>query len=231
MSENHARELPEPGQVAWLKVVAVNNTGVFLAWGRPKDLLLPFSEQAGRAVVGQHCLVCILLDEDDRPFASGQLDEWIHDIVPASVTYAAGDRVALTVADTTDLGVKVIVDDRYWGLLYRDEIFRPVHKGQQLGGYVKKLRDDGKLDVTINPPTHIAAASLAERILAAVDANGGQLMLTDKSRPEAIQSAFGVSKSVFKQALGALYKQRLILIETHCIRRAAPGNSKSSSKG
>src|SRR3970282_137325 len=98
MSENHARELPEPGQVAWLKVVEVNNTGVFLAWGRPKDLLLPFSEQAGRAVVGQPCLVCILLDEDDRPFASEQLDEWIHDIVPASVTYAAGDRVALTVA-------------------------------------------------------------------------------------------------------------------------------------
>ena len=221
----------QPGQVAFLKVVQVNNTGAFLDWGRQKDLLLPYREQDGRVVVGQHCLVCILLDEDDRPFATMKLDNWIHDIVPESHAYEPGEKVSLIIADETDIGVKAIVDHRYWGLLYRDEIFRPVDKGEHVTGFVKKQREDGKLDVTLNPPAHIAAASLADRILAAVDANGGKLALTDKSSPDDIQDAFGVSKGVFKQAIGTLYKQRLILIEPDCIRRTDSAKHGGGSKG
>jgi len=222
---------PQPGEVAWLKVVEVNNTGAFLAWGRPKDLLLPYGEQNGRVVVEQHCLVCILLDADDRPYATMKLDDWIRDVVPAEQAYEAGEAVGLVIAEESDLGVKAVVDHRYWGLLYRDEIFRPLRKGQQLRGYIRKQRDDGKLDITINPPTHIAAASLTERILAAVDANGGKIPLTDKSSPADIQRAFGVSKSVFKQAIGALYKQRLIEITTHGVRRTADADRGKNSPG
>lgn len=214
------------GEVAWLKVVTVNNTGAFLDWGRPKDLLLPYGEQAGRVVVGQHVLVFIAEDDDDRPFASMKLDDFIGDQVdPRAAGYGTGDVVALTVHGPTDLGVKVVVDHRYWGLLYREEIFRPLRTGQVLRGFVKKQRDDGKLDVTLNPPVHVAAAALTDRILAAIDANGGKLALTDKSSPEDIQRAFQVSKGVFKQAVGALYKERLIVIEPGCLRRAArPGS-------
>jgi len=212
---------PEPGEIAWLKVVAVNNTGVFLDWGREKDLLLPYGEQNGRLVVGQHCLVYILEDDDDRPFASMKLEDFIRDEAEG---YSTGDVVELIVSGPTDLGMKVIVDHRYWGLLYRDDIFRPLRTGQRLRGFVKKLRDDGRLDVTINPPAHVAAAALTDRILAAIDAAGGKLALTDKSSPEDIQRAFSVSKGVFKQAVGALYKERLIVIEPGCLRRAAqPG--------
>lgn len=207
----------EVGQVAWLAVVTVNNTGAFLDWGRPKDLLLPWGEQTGRVVVGQHVLVFIDEDDDGRPFASMKLDEFIRD---EAADYGTGDIVHLTVYGETDLGMKVIVDDRYWGLLYRDEIFRPLGPGQQLRGYVKKQRDDGRLDITINPPAHVAASALADRILAAIDANGGKLALTDKSSPADIQRAFGVSKGVFKQAVGALYRARRIVIEPGCLRRA-----------
>lgn len=215
------RDRPEPGEVAWLKVVAVNNTGAFLDWGREKDLLLPYGEQNGRVVVGQHCLVIVLEDDDDRPFASMKLEDFIRDEAEG---YGSGDVVALTVSGPTDLGMKVVVDHRYWGLLYRDEIFRPLRAGQRLRGYVKKLREDGRLDVTLNPPVHVAAAALTDRILAAIDANGGKLTLTDKSSPQEIQRTFAVSKGVFKQAVGALYKERLIVIEPGCLRRAAqPG--------
>lgn len=210
------------GEVAWLKVVTVNNTGAFLDWGRTKDLLLPYGEQSGRVVVGQHVLVYIAEDDEERPFASMKLDDFISDHAEG---YGTGDVVQVTVHGETDLGVKVIVDHRYWGLLYRDEIFRTLRTGQPLRGYVKKLRDDGRLDVTINPPAHVAASALTDRILAAIDAAGGKLTLTDKSSPEDIQRAFAVSKGVFKQAVGALYKERLITIEPGCLRRAArPGS-------
>jgi predicted RNA-binding protein (virulence factor B family) len=219
--EREMRDAPQPGQVAWLRVVEVNNTGAFLDWGREKDLLLPYGEQNGRVVVGQHCLVCVLEDDDDRPFASMKLDEIIRDEAEG---YETGDAVELIVSGPTDLGMKVVVDHRYWGLLYRDEIFRPLRAGQQLRGHVKKMREDGRLDVSINPPAHVAAAALTDRILAAIDAHDGKLSITDKSSPQEIQRTFGVSKGVFKQAVGALYKERLIVIDTSCLRRAAqPG--------
>lgn len=217
--------LAQPGEVAWLKVLTVNNTGAFLDWGRPKDLLLPYGEQNGRVVVGQHCLVCILLDSDDRPFATMKLDNWIHDTVAEGDERETGSTVHIIVAEETDLGVKVVVDHHYWGLLYRDEIFRPLSKGQALRGYVKKQREDGKLDISINPPTHVAAQTLTDRILTAIDTAGGKLALTDKSSPADIQRAFGVSKSVFKQAIGALYKHRKIEITTHGIRRVQDGSA------
>lgn len=219
------REPPQVGEVAWLKVVAVKDAGAFLDWGRPKDLLLPFGEQprGNRPRAGEHCLVYIAQDEDDRPFASMKLNDFIADTADG---YAQGDPVQLLVAELTDLGVKAVVDNRYWGLLYAADIFRPLQQGETCAGFIRKLREDGKLDVTLNPPAHVAAASLADRVLAALRAAGGFLPLSDKSSPDAIHDAFGVSKGVYKQAIGALYRQRQIRIDKDGIRLAgepAPG--------
>ncbi|MFZ5756543.1 MAG: S1 RNA-binding domain-containing protein [Pseudomonadota bacterium] len=215
---------PEPGDVAFLKVVTVNNTGAFLDWGREKDLLLPYSEQQGRVAVDQYCLVIIQLDDDDRPFASMQLNDFIDDTVDTHDTpFKPGQRVHLVIADETDLGVKAVVDHRWWGLLYREDLFRPVRRGQSFEGHIKQQRADGKLDVTLNPPAHVAAASLGDRILETLAKRGGFLPLSDKSPPEDIQRTFGVSKGVFKQAIGALYKQRRIIIGRDGIR--LPGSS------
>lgn len=208
------------GQVLWLPVAAVNNTGAFLDWGRPKDLLLPFSEQEGRVAPGEHCLVFVALDDDDRPFASMKLNDFIFDTFDEgdAANYPQGKSVSLVIAGETDLGIKAVVDHRYWGMIYRDEIFRPLRRGQALTGYMKKPRADDKLDVSVNPPTHVAADALTDRILATLQKRGGFLPLSDKSAPEDIQRAFGVSKGVFKQAIGALYKQRRIVIAKDGIR-------------
>ncbi|MFZ5723098.1 MAG: S1 RNA-binding domain-containing protein [Pseudomonadota bacterium] len=210
------------GQVLWLPVVAVNNTGAFLDWGRPKDLLLPFGEQEGRVAPGEHCLVFVALDDEDRPFASMKLNDFIFDTFDEGDgdNYPQGKRVELVIAGETDLGIKAVVDHRYWGLIHREDLFRPLRRGQTLAGYMKRPRDDGKLDVTVNPPAHVAADALTDRILAALQQRGGFLPLSDKSAPEDIQRTFGVSKGVFKQAIGALYKQRRILIAKDGIRLA-----------
>lgn len=222
--------LPQVGEVAWLTVVAVKDAGAFLDWGRPKDLLLPFGEQprGQRPRAGESCLVFIAEDEDGRPFASMKLNEFIRDTADG---YAPGASVTLVIAELTDLGVKAVVDHRYWGLLYAEDIFRPLTRGETVGGHVRKLREDGKLDVTLNPPAHVAAVSLSDRVMAALRAAGGFLPLSDKSSPEAIQAQFGVSKGVYKQAIGALYKQRLIRIDKDGIRLAGDGPSNSGKHG
>ena len=213
------------GEVAWLKVVAVKDAGAFLDWGRPKDLLLPYGEQprGARVRAGDHCLVFIAEDADGRPFASMRLNDFIAD---AAGGYQAGQRVSLVIAELTDLGVKAVVDHRCWGLLYADDIFRPVRRGEHCTGYVRKVREDGRLDLTLNPPARVAAGALTDRIVEALQAAGGFLPLGDKSPPEAIQQAFGVSKGVFKQAIGALYKQQRILITREGIRLAGPGTAR-----
>lgn len=222
---------PEPGDVAWLEVVTVNDTGAFLAWGRPKDLLLPFSEQKradrDRLTVGQHCLVIIQFDDEDRPFASMKLDDFIDDAVdPAQPPLKNGQPVQLIVAGNTDIGTKVVVDHRWWGLIHGEDLRRPLRRGESLTGYVKQQRADGKLDITPSPPAHKAAAELTDRILEALAQRGGFLPLSDKSAPEDIQREFGVSKGVYKQAIGALFKQRRIVIAADGIRLASADSGK-----
>lgn len=226
MSERTPANPREPigdvDQVLWLKVVQVNNTGAFLDWGRPKDLLLPYSEQEGRPQPGDYCMVYVGLDDDERPFASMKLNDFVFDTYDEgdAANYPQGKKVSLLIAGETDLGIKAVVNHRYWGMLYRDEVFRPLRRGETVAGYMKLPRADDKLDVTINPPAHVAADALTNRIIATLRQRGGFLPLSDKSAPEDIQRAFGVSKSVFKQAIGALYKDRLIVIAKDGIRLA-----------
>lgn len=203
------------GEVAYLRVTKVNDIGAFLDWGRPKDLLLPFGEQRFRPDEGKRVLVMIYVDDRMRPVASMRLDRFLRDEAEG---LAAGDRVSLTIADLTDLGAKAVVDNRFWGLLYRDDIARPLRRGDRVEGYVRRVRDDGRLDLSLLPPGEARLDLVGEKVLAELAASDGFLPLGDKSPAAAIKARLGVSKNAYKQAIGRLYKQRRIVIEDDGIR-------------
>ncbi len=206
---------PAVGDVALLEVVAIKDAGAFLNWGRSKDLLLPYSEQRSRPRVGQRVLVVIFEDDQGRPVASMRLEDFI---VDQAEGLKNGDKVALVIGERTDLGIKAVVDQRFWGLLYHDELTRPLKRGERLEGYVRLVREDGRLDLSLMPSGAEKQQLAAERIMQALQAHQGFLPLSDKSPPAAIKSQLGISKSAFKQAIGKLYKQRRIIIEKEGIR-------------
>ena len=207
--------LAQVDDIAWLKVVSLNYVGAFLDWGLPKDLLVPFSEQHHEMEVGKPYLVKVFLDDKNRIAATTKIDRFITD---ESVDFEAGQKVSLIIADKTELGFKAIVNNTHWGLLYQNELFQPLKRGQKLGGYIKQKRDDGKIDLILYQPGYAKVVSLTDNILNKLKQNNGTLMLSDKSPPEAIYAAFGVSKKVFKQAIGALYKKQLITIDKNGIK-------------
>nr|WP_298411271.1 S1-like domain-containing RNA-binding protein [uncultured Halomonas sp.] len=206
---------PAIGDVALLEVVAIKDAGAFLGWGRPKDLLLPYSEQRGRPQVGQQVLVMIFEDDQGRPAASMRLEDFI---VDQAEGLKNGDKVALVIGERTDLGIKAVVNQRFWGLLYHDELTRPLKRGQRAEGYVRRVREDGRLDLSLMPSGAEKQQLAAERIMDALQAKQGFLALSDKSSPATIKAQLGISKSAFKQAIGKLYKQRRIVIEAEGIR-------------
>lgn len=209
------------GEVAYLEVVTVNETGAFLDWGHPKDLLLPYGEQRFRPSVGKRVLVRIYEDQQGRPVASQKLDRFVADEARG---LSAGDEVTLVIAEQTDLGFKAVVEHRCWGLLYRDDVTRPLRRGQRLTGYVKRLRDDGRLDLSLLPPGEARLDVVGEAVLKALCESGGYLPLGDKSDAAEIKARLGVSKSAFKQAIGRLYKRRLITLSPTGIRLAPGGD-------
>ena len=207
--------LAQVEDIAWLKVVSLNYVGAFLDWGLPKDLLVPFSEQHHEMEVGRSYLVKIFLDYQNRIAATTKIDRFISD---ESVDFEAGQKVSLIIAEQTELGFKAIINNTHWGLLYQNELFQPLRKGQKLDGYIKKIRDDQKIDLSLHHPGYGKVLSLTDNILIKLKENDGVLLLSDKSPPEAIYKSFGVSKKVFKQAIGALYKKKLITLDKNGIR-------------
>ncbi|GGX84060.1 hypothetical protein GCM10007160_09130 [Litchfieldella qijiaojingensis] len=222
-SRDGADRLPPAryGEVAYLQVVTVNDTGAFLDWGQPKDLLLPYGEQRFRPEPGKRVLVMIYEDDRGRPVASQRLDRFITD---EAYGLALGDKVELMIAERTDLGVKAVVDHRFWGLLYHDDLPQTPRRGQRLTGYVKRVRDDGRLDLSLLPPGAARLDSVGDKVLETLRSNHGYLALCDKSPADEIKARLGVSKSAFKQAIGRLYKKRLIVIEDEGIRLLAEGD-------
>lgn len=207
--------LAQVDDIAWLKVVSLNYIGAFLDWGLPKDLLVPFGEQHHEMEVGRSYLVKVFLDDKNRIAATTKIDRFILD---ESVDFEEGQKVSLIIAEKTELGFKAIVNHTHWGLLYQNELFQPLRKGQKLDGYIKKIRDDQKIDLSLHHPGYGKVVSLTDDILIKLRENNGVLMLSDKSPPDAIYAAFGVSKKVFKQATGALYKKKLITLDKKEIR-------------
>jgi len=212
------KPLAQVDEVAWLKVVSLSHAGAFLDWGLPKDLLLPFSEQKGKLVEGRYYLVRLFLDESNRIAASMLLDDFIQD---EAFYYKEGQAVELMVADFTELGFKVVIDDKYWGLLYKNEVFQSLKRGQKLSGFIKRVRPDHRLDVILSQDKYGQKVdNTSAKIIKVLEKQGGFVSLTDKSPPDVIYDTFGVSKKVFKQAIGGLYKQRKIVIEDKGIRLA-----------
>jgi len=205
------------GGFASLKVVQINRVGLFLDWGLPKDLLLPHSEEKRPLQVGDYCVVHAYLDPRTRRIvATARLDRYL-DLTPAD--YQPGQAVELLVVEPTPLGFKAIVDGRHWGLIHKNEVFKFLRTGMREQGYIKEVRADGKISLTLQPVGQTARDEVAERILARLTEEGGTLPLGDKSPPELIARLFGVSKGSFKKAIGGLYKQGLIVIHDDRIER------------
>ena len=195
--------------VAWLRVISIGRAGAFLDWGIAKDLLVPFAEQDYELEEGDYCLAKVFMDEQHRIAASTELNNFILD----EVSYLKeGDEVSLIIAKKTDLGFKAVVNDAFWGVLYYNEVFQPLKEGQKLTGYIKKIREDRKVDLSLNKTGHTHVAPVTEQIITRLEENNGHLNLSDKSSPEEINAAFGVSKKVFKHAIGVLYKERRITL-------------------
>ena len=205
------------GDIAYLKVVSVNYYGAFLDLGLKKNLLLPFSEQHHELEVGDSYFVKIRLDDKDRLVATTKLSQHVSDEMENN-EFTIGQKVELLITDQTDLGIKAIVNNTHWGLLYENEIFQTLQRGQRMDGYIKTIRDDLRLDLSLHETGYGKVTSLTDRILQMLHDNGGELAVGDKSEPETIYALFGVSKKVFKQAIGALYKQKQIIIEKTTIR-------------
>jgi uncharacterized protein len=203
-------------EIAWLKVVSVNYYGAFLDWGLHKNLLVPFNEQYQELEAGQFCLVKLFVDDQNRVAATTKIEKFLSD---EAVDFTVGQKVSLLIADKTELGIKAIINHTHWGMLYENELFEPIKKGQKLDGYIKRIRDDQKIDLVLHQPGYGKVLSITDSILHKLKENEGVLTLSDKSPPEAIYAEFGVSKKVFKQAIGALYKQKLISLDkVHGIR-------------
>ncbi|KTC32917.1 MAG: S1 RNA-binding domain-containing protein [Pseudomonas sp.] len=198
------------GEFASLKVVEVNSIGVFLDWGLPKDLLLPYSEEKRQLNAGDYCVVHVYLDRHTRRItATARLDRYL-DKAPAN--YQAGQVVDLLVVESTDMGFKAIINNQHWGLIHKNEVFKFLRPGMQEKGFIKELRADGKISLSLQPVGEQAASSLNSKILDKLRENDGTLAVSDKSDPALISSLFGVSKGNFKKAIGALYKQGQIVI-------------------
>ena len=198
------------GECAYLKVVAKSRIGVFLDWGLPKDLLLPYAEQHRPLKVGDSETVCLYIDNSGRIAASAKLRKFLRE---ESEDFRPRQPVDLTICARTDLGYKAIINSTHLGVIYKNEVFQPLRYGQKLKGFIKAIRPDGKIDLCLQLQNQDARDELSARIVEYLERRGGTSTLTDKSPAEAIYKAFGVSKANYKRALGRLYKERKILIE------------------
>lgn len=211
-----ARPKATVGEFAFMEVKSLSNAGAFLEWGLMKDLLVPFREQKMPMREGKWYLVYIRIDHvTGRIMASARIEKFLNN---APAQYEHNQEVDLLVADETDLGYKVIVNNLHWGMLYHNEVFRSLEKGERLKGYVKEVREDDKIDLSITPLGYGKVEGIAGVILESLKAQGGYLEVHDKSEPELIYSLFRCSKKAFKQAIGTLYKQHLIQLEENGIR-------------
>jgi uncharacterized protein len=209
------KPLAQVGEFAGLKVISASRIGAFLDWGLKKDLFVPASEQAKPMQVGHTYVVYVYLDRESRPTATSRLDHYLSIEMPQ---YEPWEEVDLLICEQTDLGYKVTVNKKFWGLIFYNEIFTTVKIGQRMKGYIKKIHDDGKLDVTLNKPGLARRDEAQEKILARLQKQDGFLPVGDKSSPELIYSQFSMSKGTFKKAIGGLFKQGLITIEADGIK-------------
>lgn len=199
--------------------------GAFLDWGLEKDLLLPIRETSGPIRAGEKIVVHVMIDpHTDRLIATARFNRFLDRTEPH---YHEGESVRLLVASRSPIGYNMIINQAHRGLLYHTDVVTPLAIGEQVDGYIRAIRPDGKLDLALGKAGYRRIAALTDQIIAALEAKGGALPYSDNSIPEEIRDAFGVSKKAFKQAIGALYKERKIVIEPRGIRLVTPNEPKS----
>lgn len=202
------RPVATVGEFAFLSVKAVNQIGAFLDWGLMKDLLVPYNQQQDRMTPGRSYPVYIYLDDaSKRIVASAKIGRFLGNLYP---DLKRGQKVDALIYKRTPIGYACIVDNAFKGMLYSNELFRPVEIGNRLEAFVKGVRDDGKIDLTLNSDAASRSASLAEKIETYMRRCGGSLDLGDHSSPEVIGFRFQCSKKDFKKALGLLLKESKI---------------------
>ena len=207
-------------EFASLQVTAIQEVGAFLNWGLPKELFLPFREQTRHLEVGDLVSVFLYLDKSHRISASMRIEKYI-DRTPGN--YQEGEGVQLFIASETDLGFKAIINGRHLGVLYRNEIFQSLRVGQWCPGYIKKIREDGKIDLSLQQEGNKDSGEIGRKILILLEMRGGFLPVGDKASAEVIYDLFGISKKKYKMAIGSLYKKQLITIDDDGIRLKVGG--------
>ncbi|MBW3696995.1 GntR family transcriptional regulator [Vibrio sp. T187] len=207
------------GEWGLMTVEGVNSIGAFVGWGvKGKDLLIPFSEQRGRLHEGQSILVYVYTDKaSGRIVGTTKFNKWL-DNTPAE--YKRNQQVELIIAERSQLGYKAIVNGEHWGMIFPSDVIGKLFIGKTLKGYIKNIREDGKIDLSLQKVGVAKMDDLSTKIMDLLEKKGGYLPLNDKSTPDAIFSAFRTSKGTFKKTIGGLYKQGKITIEKEGIRIA-----------
>jgi hypothetical protein len=198
------------GDFAFLEVVDVTRVGAFVDWGLPKNLLVPFGEQLVKMEKGKSYVVHIYVDtKSGRIAASSKINKFMNN---EPVTYEPGDEVDLLIAQESELGFVAIINNSHQGILYRNEIYKPLQPGQKCKGFIKKVRSDGKIDLILEKFGYRKVEPAVVDLIEKIKSNGGILHLSDKSDPMLIKKELGISKKTFKKAIGALYKNKQIEI-------------------
>ncbi len=209
------------GEIALLKVLSITPVGAFLDWGLPKDLLSPYSEQKPKMQEGKSYIVRVYLDNSNRIAASSKLDKYLDRDTGG---LQEGQEVGLFIYNQTDIGYKAIINNAHWGVLHFNDVFQPLKRGQKIKGFIRKIRADNKIDLSLHKPGYEKVDEVADTIITALQRYGGFISVTDKSPPEKIYSLFRISKKTYKKAVGALYKKRMLTIEDNGIRLSDKSN-------
>ncbi len=204
------------GDFVLLKTAAVDRFGAFMDWGLIKDILVPFREQKRTMEAGRSYIVYIYLDSiSQRIAASAKLNKYLDKTKPE---YKPNEEVDLLIHSQTDMGYKAIINNSHWGILYSNEIFQNLNVGQKIKGFIKKIRDDDKIDLYLNKSGYRQIDKISLNVLKIIKENDNYITVTDKSNPQVIYSIFSISKKSFKKAIGNLYKKKLIKIGKEGIR-------------
>ena len=233
LTATRKRPLAQVGEVAMMAVVGATAHGVFVDWGLPKDLFIPWKHQHTRLDVGDRAVVYVALDDSDRPVGWTKL---VDILVAPTHRLTVNQAVDALVYGGNDLGVLCVVDGKWSGILYDSELERaaerpPLRVGDTLTAYVVRVRDDGKLDLALRPVGREGVGEGVSEILAALERSGGFLPLTDHSPPEQIRQRLGLSKKVYKKAIGALYRERRVRLDDDGVRLIQPPDPRGKPRG
>ena len=210
------------GQFAYLKCIQTGRVGAFLDWGLEKDILVPFAEQHRPMEEGKSYLVHAYIDHvDQRITASSKIDRFLED--ENQDTFKVNQKVDLIIGQSTELGFKAIINHSHWGVLFKNEVFQRLSFGQSKQGFIKHIRPDGRIDLSLQSGQE-TRDKYSNIVMAALEKEGGFIGLHDKSDPKLISSFFGMSKAAYKKAIGGLYKQGLIKLDKTGITLIEPDN-------